>query len=788
MNATISITMRDHRPALARLRVGAGLLCILHLGCVLHAASPAVTAAEPPAAGPDGWYSIQPGQGRAGPDLLSLADWLDAPAGRHGRIRAEGDRLVLAGHPIKLWGINLSYAACAPTKALAEKRADFYARHGINAIRLHKFADGPGWAGIQGPDSFLDFDPEALDRFDYFVAALKRRGIYVKLSPTFHVKPGPADLAAIPYAAELTSEPLPAGKRLPRQSGAVFLSREYQDLQIEQTCRLLQHRNPYTGLTYAEDAAVAFVELYNEDSALWFGTQRVLAAVPTLRRRAAAAFSAWLQERYGDEAGLLAAWGPDALNAFANEGFSGESLTDRSIVPVGSPALFDTDQIDGPLAHLRQRLIDTMLFLTSLQDGFYDRFAAAISATGYGGELVASNWQAGRGPAHYLNLRSDARFGTVDRHNYFNGPDRTMVAVPGGGILGSGQMQVAGHPFMLSEWIHVHPNPYGAEGVAIVGTYGMGLQGWDASFIFQNRDPGGYVPAIEEKWEAATPQIIGLFPGFARQIHRGDVTMAPLTATRRVAPAALERGVLDFRDTIQQRGDIKTFDADEMPAATLAIARTLVDLEAPPESRTEPFDPGNHRDADGTLVSSTGQLRWHPGAHPLDGWLTIDTPASQALVGFAPAETIQLADAAITARAGTFAVIHLTARERDATLATSRCVLASLIGRVRNTGEQIGADGKLGVKGGPPLQLEAIRATLHLKRGDFLGAEPLDRDGRPSGHLIPAEDGAVALDTGRDRTPWYGLHFRGANTAAGQTGAEEPSTPTGATSPRGTHP
>ncbi len=36
------------------------------------------------------------------------------------------------------------------------------AKYGINAVRLHKYADGSGWAGIQSPDSFVNFDADGL--------------------------------------------------------------------------------------------------------------------------------------------------------------------------------------------------------------------------------------------------------------------------------------------------------------------------------------------------------------------------------------------------------------------------------------------------------------------------------------------------------------------------------------------------------------------------------------------------------------------------------------------------
>jgi hypothetical protein len=112
-----------------------------------------------------------------------MGDWLERPAGAHGRIRADGGRLVYHDRPIQLWGVNLSYAAgAAPEKAIATRRAALYAKYGINSVRLHKFADGVGWAGILTRDSTIAYDPDGLDRFDYQVAQFKRAGIYVKLS------------------------------------------------------------------------------------------------------------------------------------------------------------------------------------------------------------------------------------------------------------------------------------------------------------------------------------------------------------------------------------------------------------------------------------------------------------------------------------------------------------------------------------------------------------------------------------------------------------------------------
>ena len=39
-----------------------------------------------------------------------------------------------------------------------------------------------------------------------------------------------------------------------------------------------------------------------------------------------------------------------------------------------------------------------------------------------------------------------------------------MLAQPGSGYFSSGLQQVANRPFGLSEWIHVYPSLYSAEG------------------------------------------------------------------------------------------------------------------------------------------------------------------------------------------------------------------------------------------------------------------------------------------------------------------------------------
>lgn len=706
------------------------------------------------------WYPWQ-ASGDSGPSAIGLENWLERPAGKHGRIVRQGDQLVYHDRPIKLWGLNLCYGACAPDKELADKRAAFYRKYGVNSVRLHKYADGSGWAGIQARDSFVEFDPEGLDRMDYQIAKLKEAGIYVKLSAHFgSQKLGPADKRYVPYLDEFGPS-RGRDQRIETPHSAVHYSPELQRVQILQMVNLLRHTNPYTGLTYAQDPAIAFLEIINEQSILFYSSMTPLKASPTLRKQVGQRFCEWLGKKYGGHEQLLAAWGQQALDSFTGEGFAGgEHLDQQNILPLGNPWFWDPNQLSGSQAFRRQRLLDSLHFLYELQCEFYDRYVAAIRAAGYDGEVVSSNWQAGRAYSHFANLHSDARVGTVDRHNYFGSGSAgaSMLARAGSGMLSSGMQQVADRPFMLSEWIHVFPNERGLEGPAIIGAYGLGLQGWDVSYLFQNRDNGGFSERIgRDTWDVTAPQVWGLFPAVARQIHRGDVRQAEQTAVRNVHVPSLFEGRLSFDDTVAQGYDDKELDSSKVSARTLAVARSVVaftdEYAETPVFELAPYE------RDGQLVSSTGQLRWRERTATQGGSLALDTPGTAAVVGFAAGQRCELECVTIEPQTP-FAAVYVTAREPAGTLAASRELLIVALARARNTGMKFSPAGdRMLDRGQPPIVMEPVQARIALRRAGTPRVVLLDHDGRITDRTLTVDGGVLQIDGARDRTPYYLLQY-----------------------------
>ena len=204
---------------------------------------------------------------RAGLDAHSPVDLsflLDAPAGKHGFIHAHLGHLATGdGNRIRLWGVNLTDwspgSTMIPEKADAHLWAATLARYGVNCVRL-QFLDLPAPRGLiaAGRTDTRAFDPAQLDREDYFLAELEKQGIYIDINllvgRPFLAGDGVTDADKIHEGAK----------------GISLYDKTLIDLQKEYARQLLTHVNPYTKRSYADDPAVAIVEINNEN-AIWLG-------------------------------------------------------------------------------------------------------------------------------------------------------------------------------------------------------------------------------------------------------------------------------------------------------------------------------------------------------------------------------------------------------------------------------------------------------------------------------------------------------------------------------------
>lgn len=238
----------------------------------------------------------------AAPSVANLSHWLHKPAGKFGPIHAAADGHLYAGDQrIRFFGVNLCFGANFPPKEDAEKIAARLAKFGINLVRLHhldmmRFPEGILKRQVANT---RELDPEALDRLDYLVAQLRRQGIYVNVNllvdRTFSAHDG------------LPKEIEQVDKQVRRVLGCFY--EPCLALEKEYARKLLAHRNTYTGLSYAEDPAVAFVEINNENGLLHAWLSGALDRLPEVfLRELQSRWNGWLKRRYGSSERLRLTW------------------------------------------------------------------------------------------------------------------------------------------------------------------------------------------------------------------------------------------------------------------------------------------------------------------------------------------------------------------------------------------------------------------------------------------------------------------------------------------------
>jgi hypothetical protein len=692
---------------------------------------------------PEDWFEVIPDDDPFSPaSITDLSGLLPKPAGKFGFVTRQGDRLVAGGRPIKFWGCGANVQPSKP-RAWQEQWARYLAKHGVNMVRQHTVQEHLG----RPP-----FDAARLDAWDWWCATLKKHGLYMTWSLFY------PHAVAREDGYDLFDELPPHGSPDRRStSGFVTVEPKLQELEWATVEALLTHRNPYTGLRYVDDPALAVLEIRNEDSIFWHYPLNDLAQgqkFPRHTARLKERWAAWLKARYGTDEKLKEAWGAGAR--------PGDSLSNPSM---GIYAAWEM-RADGPAQNKREarRMGDWIRFLAEAQRAGYEERERRLRALGFKAVTVTTAWRAGEAAADPANLWCDDAMDMIDRHNYFGGGEgghsvaegkvhaETHLARPGSGILSSGLYQVEDKPFSMTEWTQLPPNPWKAEAAPLVAFYGMGLQGWDASYHFlssRNRLGAGW-PNLSS-YVTDTPHYMGQFPALAFAVHHGHVREGPPVAARRVKPDAVFQGVdalgQDFsgggHDAKAVRGDLVT------PLETLAVGRVTAKVaEAlPPSVRA---DLAASWDREKKVVrSATGELSWDYGRRVV----TVATPKTQGIVGFAGGTVQDLPGVKVEVRTP-FVSLLFTPLD-DQPLATSKNVLVTAMARDKQTGTEYDETGtRLLRAGGPPLLMEPVQAQITMKGAPVLEIRVVDLYGVPTATKVPLSAGAFTID-GRYQAYYY---------------------------------
>lgn len=625
---------------------------------------------------------------------------LDAPAGRNGPIQIKAGHLAdAAGRRFRIWGVNVTAAGALPEKAHATRLADQLARQGINCVRFH-FLDRPSPRGLIAADrdDTRAFDPVQLDRLDWFVAELKRCGIYTNLNlnvaRAYKAGDGVKDHELLGFAKALT-----------------FFDPRLLELQRDYARQLLSHRNPYTGTTYAREPAVALVELVNENSLVeawkdgrlrgrntrknpgtWTDIPASYAADLTVQ------FNAWLDRSYPSE--TRQRWREQA-------GVAAETPLPRLVPDEFAKAPADRFHAEAE-------------FYLQLEQSFYLEMANFLREEVGLGALLVGNSDHGHARTGYPQLVGTSLLDVVDGHVYWQHPkyitdpqtgrqtgftigNTPMVDEPRySSVVELSRSAFAGKPYTVSEVNHPFPHEYACEGIPILAAYAA-LQDWDGIFWYtlEHQDPIGAEPRQVGHFDLAhDPVKMAQLPVGALLFLRGDVAAAKSTVTRTYTREQVRESV---RLPYAERPYFTPGFPRDLP---LRHGSRIASLAGPATGQLP---------AEGTLpyAADTGEMVWQ-SAGVRTGRVTIETERSQAVVGFFGAEAATLSHLGVVAQSP-FGAITLQALD-DRPIAGSARLLITATGRMANSGMRWNAERtSLEQWGKAPTRIEPVRATLRLR-------------------------------------------------------------------------
>jgi len=409
--------------------------------------------------------------------VIDLTYLQDAPAGKHGFIKAQPDGSLTFedGTKTAFWGTNLMGPSVFRSKEDVDLAVKRFSKIGCNLVRLHHM-DAP-WSVPNifdpGADNTRNFSEDSLDKLDYLIYKLKEAGIYVFLDFLVHreLKQG---------------DGVENYKTVPRGfKEIIFLDDKLQDLTYEYIEKLLEHENKYTKIKYLNEPAIIFSEIVNESSLFYADRNKDLS--PAAIKKLDEKFNEFLKQKYGSDEKLKEVWIKDGCSLQEGESLDKKSVSREQFkVNWGSwDTMFE--------ASCSARASDTKRFYAETEKKFYDKMINRLKEKGYKALLTGSNhwelWDA--------ELALNAQYDFIDRHSYWDHPSggwsmHENINFTNSPVLKSrlntvaelAHCRILDKPFTVSEWNWLLPNRYRSGGPVIMSAYAK-LQGWNAMMQFE---------------------------------------------------------------------------------------------------------------------------------------------------------------------------------------------------------------------------------------------------------------------------------------------------------------
>lgn len=386
------------------------------------------------------------------------------PAGAYGRvIIGSNGNMVFEKNPqtpIRFWSFNwIPGKMLNNTDQQIDQYAEAIARQGYNMIRLHYntvLLMGTQRSSItinnktKIPQTIekIPFNKKGVDRFDYLVAALKKRGIYINLD------------AMSGYAGFTNCSPWWSKTPDASFKYQILMNPVYRNNWKAGMDYVLNHINPYTGSSLGNDPVLAVLNFFNE--------QDFLIHTPVFQKTIAPIWRQYIKNKYGTIKKLRSAWDKYPVEIKVKT-FAQIPAADEKMLRSGGTAADDAGKF----------YIEKMTEMTK----WYDK---AVRELGYQG--LTTQWDM---IMRTMEVPVRALMPVIAQHTYFCHPGtikrgkKILKRVGQSSSLNSSYFRAAAatrfanRPFMITEYSHSAFNRYRHERGLYFGSYAA-LQGWSS--------------------------------------------------------------------------------------------------------------------------------------------------------------------------------------------------------------------------------------------------------------------------------------------------------------------
>jgi hypothetical protein len=534
--------------------------------------------------------------GNALPIDLSFLNANDKPAGKRGRIQAQGDRLVYPdGQEARLWGTNVvAYALFNTPKDLVPQQARRLAAEGYNLVRIHHHDSAWVNPNVFGDSKVkkntLTLDNASLDKLDWWIKCLKDEGIHVWLD--MHVQRAFKRDDGI-FAFDEFSK----GKEQADLKGYNYVNASIQKAMRTFNEEYLNHVNAYTGAANKDEPAIVALLLTNEnDLTRHFGNMLLPnQKVPQHN------------QLYMDKARVFA---------------------EKTGLPVdkvwhswesGPPKLFLND--------LEHR------FDTSMIEDLrrFGAKASVVTTSSWGSDPLFSLPALTTGDI--IDVHSYGTYGQLEKNPLFAANITDWMAAA----------HVVGKPLSVSEWnAEPFPTP-DRHTLPLFVAARAAHQGWDAMlhYAYAQEALKGAAGTASNWHSYNDPSLLPMLSAAALMYRRGDVRQASSTYVLDLGPDEF------FNHEVSPNNATAIRTAAEKGKVLIAMPKS----DALPWLQRAPAPSGATTVTDfrqailpagaASASSDTGELKhdWSQGIY------TIDTPRTQAAMGWIGGTTVTLSDA-----------------------------------------------------------------------------------------------------------------------------------------------